>query len=148
MSWEGVTVMDQRVRFIGEYLEGYFPFSELCNQFSISRKTGYKWVGRYEQSGVEGLTNKSRRPYTCPHQTGDAIVEAIVTARKKHPTWGPKKLLQIISHHHEDLPAVSTTADILSRKGLIAPRKRRFRRNHPGCPKTTPNEPNDIWTAD
>jgi hypothetical protein len=46
MSWEGVTVMDQRVRFIGEYLKGYFPFSALCNQFSISRKTGYKYGNR------------------------------------------------------------------------------------------------------
>jgi len=55
MSWEGVTVMDQRVRFIGEYLKGYFPFNELCIQFSISRKTGYKWVQRYSEHGVEGV---------------------------------------------------------------------------------------------
>ncbi len=48
MGWKGVTVMDQRVRFIAEYLKGYFPFNELCFQFSISRKTGYKWVQRYE----------------------------------------------------------------------------------------------------
>jgi Integrase core domain. len=148
MSWEGVTVMDQRVRFIGEYLKGYFPFSELCIQFSISRKTGYKWVQRYAEHGVEGLTDRDRKPHNCPHKTDGAIVEAIVQARTKHPTWGPKKLLQIISPHYQELPAVSTTADILSRKGLIAPGKRRFRRAHPGCPKTTTNEPNDIWTAD
>src|SRR4030043_2449198 len=69
MSWQGVTVMDQRVRFIAEYLKGYFPFSELCFQFSISRKTGYKWVQRYEEQGIEGLNDRARRPHNCPHKT-------------------------------------------------------------------------------
>ena len=91
MGWKGVTVMDQRVRFIAEYLEGYFPFNELCLQFSISRKTGYKWVERYEQGGSCALADQSRRPHTCPHLTDKAIIEALVTARGKHPTWGPKK---------------------------------------------------------
>jgi transposase-like protein len=78
MSWKRVTVMDQRVRFIAEYLKGYFLFNELCFQFSISRKTGYKWVQRYEEYGIEGLTDRARRPHTCPHKTDTAIVEAIV----------------------------------------------------------------------
>jgi transposase InsO family protein len=148
MSWKGVTVMDQRIRFIAEYLEGYFPFNELCLQFSISRKTGYKWVQRYEKHGAEGLTDQSRRPHFCPHETDAAVSEAIVKARLKHPTWGPKKLLEVISPYYPNLPAVSTTSDILKRKGLITLNKRRLRRSHPGCPKTTTNEPNDIWTAD
>jgi len=148
MSWEGVTVMDQRVRFIGEYLEGYFSFSELCDQFSISRKTGYKWIGRYEEQGVEGLKDRGRKPLTCPHKTAPAVIDAIITTRKKHPSWGPKKILRVIEPHYKDLPAVSTTADILSRNNLIAPGKRRFRRNHPGCPQSIAHAPNDIWTAD
>ena len=78
MGWKGVTVMDQRVRFIAEHLKGYFPFNELCFQFSISRKTGYKWVQRYEEYGIEGLTDRARRPHACPHKTDTAIVEAIV----------------------------------------------------------------------
>jgi len=148
MSWKGVTVMDQKIRFIAEYLKGYFPFSELCFQFSISRKTGYKWIHRYEDQGIEGLNNRSTRPVNCPHKTDPAIIEAIVHARIKHPSWGPKKLLQILSPKYKDLPAISTTADILTRNGLIIPRKRRLRHRHPGCPKTTTNGPNDIWTAD
>lgn len=150
MSWKGVTIMDQRVRFISEYLNGYFPFNELCRQFTISRKTGYKWVKRYREFGVEGLTDKSRKPRSCPHQTPGNIVNAIVQARTKHPTWGPKKLLDILSNKHpsETLPAISTTAGILKREGMIKPDKRRLRRKHPGCPKTVTNGPNDIWTAD
>lgn len=150
MSWKGVTIMDQRVRFISEYLNGYFPFSELCRQFSISRKTGYKWARRYLEFGPEGLSDSSRKPKSCPHQTSDQVVEAIIEARSKHPTWGPKKLFDILSDTHSPsaLPAHSTIAGILKREGLIQPGKRRLRRKHPGCPKTTTQAPNDIWTAD
>src|SRR5271157_537517 len=125
MGWKGVTVMDQRVRFIAEYLKEYFPFNELCLQFSISRKTGYKWVERYEEGGSCALADQSRRPHTCPHLTDDAVIEALVKERGKHPTWGPKKLLAILERRYPDLPAVSTAADILKRKGLIIPGKRR-----------------------
>ena len=75
-------------------------------------------------------------------------MKAIVDARIKHPTWGPKKLLEIIGKHYDDLPAISTTADILKRNGFITSGKRRFRRYHPGCPQTITAAPNDIWTAD
>jgi len=150
MGWEGVTVMDQRIRFISDYLEGFFPFSELCQHFGVSRKTGYKWVGRYRDFGVEGLEERSRRPQSCPHQTDDSVIQALVRARRKHPNWGPKKLLYLVGKRHPEwtLPAISTTADILKRKGLIEPKPRRLRRKHPGCPKTTSQGPNEIWTAD
>jgi transposase len=57
--------MDQRVRFIAEYMKDYFPFNELCLQFNISRKTGYKWIDRYEE-GTKGLADHSRRPIIVP----------------------------------------------------------------------------------
>ena len=145
MGWEGVTIMDQRVRFIAEYLKGYFPFNELCLQFNISRKTGYKWVERYEQEGPGELKGRSRGTCSFPYETNDEIVEAIVQARMKHPTWGPKKLLEILTPRYPDLPAISAAADILKRKGLITGGKRKLRRKHPGCPQTIANQPNDIW---
>jgi putative transposase len=108
MGWKGVTIMDQRVRFIAEYMKDYFPFNELCLQFNISRKTGYKWVERYEEEGSKGLADHSRRPHHCPHCTDGKIIEALIRAREKHPTWGPKKLLHILSSQYPDLPAIST----------------------------------------
>jgi len=150
MSWKGFTVMDQRVRFISEYLNGYYPLSEICSQFEISRKTGYKWIRRYEKFGSSGLEDRSRKPYNSPHKTDGKIINAIKEVRQKHPYWGPKKLLAILKSRHRGwrLPAISTTADILKREGLIEPGRRRIRRKHPGCPKTTASNPNDIWTAD
>ena len=85
MGWRGVTVMDQRVRFIAEYLNRFFPVNELCLQFGVSRKTGYKWIKRYEEYGSEGLSDQSTRPRSCPHETDTAVIEAIVQARLKHP---------------------------------------------------------------
>ncbi len=148
MSWIGVTIMDQRVRFVSEVLKGYFPFSELCHQFNISRKTGYKWMERYKIEGPVGLYDKPKRPHSSPGETDPAIIESIVQTRIKHPTWGPKKLLAVIKPHFPDLPAISTAADILKRKGLIDGGKRRLRRKHPGCPQSVAHEPNDIWSAD
>ena len=142
--------MDQRVRFISEQLKAYFPFTELCAQFEISRKTGYKWLNRYEELGAAGLADRSRKPLHCPHQTEKAVVEDMLRERSKHPSWGPKKLLAILSKRHpvRALPAISTGADILKRSGLILSGRRRLRRKHPGCPKSTATAPNDIWTAD
>jgi transposase InsO family protein len=150
MPWEGVTKMDQRVRFISEYLEGYFPVAEICRQFNISRKTGYKWLIRYEKYGALGLEDHKRRPKRCPHKTESKIINSIKYHRMKHPTWGPKKILAILEKCHPDWdnPAESTIAGILNREGLIAGPKRRIRRKHPGCPTTNATEPNEIWTTD
>ncbi len=72
MGWKGVAVMDLRVRFISDYLDGLFPVAELCRQFNISRKTGYKWIGRYEKFGVEGLLDLSTKPHGDPHKTAQS----------------------------------------------------------------------------
>lgn len=150
MAWKGVTIMDQRVRFISEYLDGHFAVSEICRQFSISRKTGYKWLTRYEKYGALGLEDRSRKPKKCPHKTESRTINSIKYHRSRHPTWGPKKILALLSRRHPDwnFPAISTTADILKREGLITGKKRRVRRKHPGCPTTVATEPNQIWTAD
>jgi putative transposase len=150
MAWKGVTIMDQRLRFISDYLNGQFPIAELCRQFNVSRKTGYKWITRYDNYGPHGLEDRSSKPHNSPTKTEDKIIKAITEARYKHPTWGPKKLLVLLRKRHPKwtFPAISTTADILKREGLIACKPRRFRRKHPGCPTTLSIKPNQIWSAD
>ena len=69
MPWNETSAMDQRMHFIADYLEDYFPFSELCRRYGISRPTGYKWVQRYVDTGAAGLMAQSRRPVRCPHAT-------------------------------------------------------------------------------
>jgi len=149
MPWKGVTVSEQRERFIEDYQLNYYSVTDLAERFGISRKTANKWIDRFKQYGHDGYHERSRRPNSCPWQTDEAIVEELVELRQKHPTWGPAKLLDVM--HHRDparqLPGVSTGARILARNGLVKPR-RRYRRAHPGCPKSQPQGPNDIWAAD
>ena len=149
MPWKGVTVSEQRQRFLEDYKLNYYPVIELVERFSISRKTAHKWIDRFEEEGVSGYREHSRRPGRCPWQTEAAIVQELVDLRKAHPRWGPRKLLDLIHERNgqRKLPAVSTAALILARQGL-ARSKRRYRWAHPGCPKRIPQGPNDIWAAD
>ena len=104
MPWNETSAMDQRMHFIADYLEDYFPFSDLCRRYGISRPTGYKWVQRYIDAGAAGLMAQSRRPVRCPHATPSDLVEAILEARRKHPTWGAKKLLALLWRSQPHLP--------------------------------------------
>ena len=149
MPWKGVTVSEQKQRFIEDFLLNYYSVTELSERFSISRKTAHKWINRYLEHGQVGLEEQSRRPKICPWQTSPEVVEELIALRKAHPHRGPKKLLDAMSRRNPDrqLPAISTGAKILAEAGLVKPR-RGSRRAHPGCPQTTAAEPNDIWPAD
>jgi len=156
MPWKGVTVSEQRQRFLEDYRLSYYSITELAERFSISRKTAHthpghqgKWINRYKEHGQCGFHERSRRPHRYSRQTDAAIVEELVALRKRHPHWGARKLLNLMQRRDpkRELPAVSTGARILARQGLVKPR-RRHRRAHPGCPKSIPQGPNDIWAAD
>jgi transposase len=142
--------MDERIRFIADYLRETFSISELCDQYDVSRKTGYKWIERYLHLGPAGLEEWSRRPRLCPRQTPQHVVEAICEARRHHPTWGAKKLLTIERKRHPDWPWPhrATIYDILNRNGLVASKRRRRAIGHPGRPHTSIDAPNHLWCAD
>ena len=143
MPWRSVLPMEEKIRFIGDYLNGIFTFSELCDRYGISRKTGYKWVDRYVESGVDGLKDRSRRPKHSPRKIPEYIEKAVLKVRSKHPLWGASKILKILSRkgYGCDLPARSTVCEILRRNGCIKPKRRNRRRAHPGRPLTVAMEP-------
>ncbi len=149
MPWEGVTLSEQKQRFIEDFLLNYYSITELAQRFNISRKTAHKWINRYLEQGPAGLEERSRRKKSCPWQTDSAVVAEIVVLREKHPSWGPKKILDVMGRRARErsLPSIPTAARILYRAGLVKPR-RRYRRAHPGCPQSKATEPNDIWPAD
>lgn len=151
MPWRETQVVEERMKFVAARLAQEFPMSELCVAFGISRKTGYKWLARYERWGPAGLVDASRAPQEQARRTPAALAERIVRARRAHPSWGPRKLRAILAREDPGLavPAASTIGDILTRQGLISPRRRRR-----AAPRATPTElgvaqaPNDIWAAD
>jgi transposase InsO family protein len=146
--------MSERHRFIVDAHRRIASFAELCSHYGISRKTGYKWLHRAETDGGARLAEHSRRPRSCPHATPERLVTRLLEARRRHPRWGPRKLLKVLRRRDrregrcERWPARSTVADLFRRHGLIIPRRRRCFRGHPGRPLTPMTAPNGIWTAD
>ena len=131
MLWSQLSPMDQKTQFIADYLRRSLSVTELCEHYGISRKTGYKWIERYEHGGLTSLAERSRRPHACPTQTPEEVVQALTEARQRHPSWGAKKLLAFLSGRYPDRawPARSTVCDLLARHGLV--RKPRARRRGP-----------------
>jgi putative transposase len=150
MPWSETSPMDQRTQFIADYLRQSLTVTELCDLYGVSRKTGYKWIERYLRSGPAGLEERSRRPSGSPRATAEEVVQAILEARRRHPSWGAKKLLTILTRRHprRSFPGRSTVCDILSRHGMVPKKRQRRRIGHPGRPTSSILAPNDVWSAD
>ena len=147
MPWRTTSAVEERLRFVAEYLDGVATMTELAEEYGISRETGYTWVRRYEAEGPAGLHDRSRRPHRSANATPQAVIDALVEARRHHPTWGPKKLLTY-GWPLTTRPARSTASAILKRAGLIDRRRRRRRPGHPGRPPAVIASPNVLWTID
>lgn len=150
MPWMQTNPMCERVKFVMAFKEGVYSMTELCRRYGISRKTGYKWLSRYEAAGLEGLQEHSRAPQSIPHRTPKATEEALVALRRKRPTWGARKLLARLARTRPELalPAPSTVTALLHRHGLVEPRRRQRKPLHPGSSPLTAAAPNDVWSID
>lgn len=151
MPWKTVTPMEEIVRFVNLAQSDRYTLTELCEQFGISRKTGYKYLERYAGEGLRGLRTRSHRPHRCPQRTDQAVEAMILAERRLHRTWGPKKLQDLLIKKHglESPPARSTIGEILRRHGLSVPRRRRsgvYPANRHDL--TDPTQPNHVWTVD
>src|SRR5712692_6184548 len=150
MPWRETAPMKERMRFVTDWERDLYSTVELCERYGVSRKTGYKWIERYQGEGPEGLRERSRAPHQCPHRISAEVAEAICDVRRQHPSWGPDKILHWLKRRHPtlDLPATSTAGDLLARRGLVKKRRRRRHYTHPGVVPPTTGRPNDLWTAD
>jgi putative transposase len=150
MSWNDTCPMNERLIFVAEIQRSERSMTQLCEDFGISRKTGYKWWRRYEAAGVDGLKERLRAPLSHPNAVKAGVVGLLLQARQQHPSWGPEKLLHWLAprHPHVCWPALSTVGAILARHGLVKPR-RRVRRSPPYAePRVEVGAPNAVWSAD
>jgi putative transposase len=150
MPWLETSPMTERRRFVDDAHRGLFSMTDLCARYGISRKTGYKWLDRYDAQGRAGLQDRSHAPQACPHKIAAEVARAICEGRRTHPSWGPRKLLRWLRRHQPGLalPAISTAGDLLAREGLVQKRVRRPRHQHPGVVAAVTQQPNDLWTSD
>jgi putative transposase len=140
--------MDERLKFVARLLDGE-KMAELCREFGISRKTGCKILTRYNEIGLEGLTDRSRRPYRHANQLPCQIETQIVRLKQEKPNWGAPKIRERLSRLYPDVhtPAISTVHAVLDRHGLVKRRTRR-RNRATGTALCVPSQPNDLWCAD
>lgn len=152
MSWMETDPLKERKQFLEDYQRHFYSFTELCQKYGISRKTGYKWKKRFEENGEQGLAEHSKAPHSIPHQTPQHIVDLILEKARQKKTWGPKKILDRLMFDHPEIeqwPARSTCSDILRRHHLTTRRRQRRPRSlFPKAPIIEVNAPHDVWTVD
>jgi transposase InsO family protein len=149
MPWKESSVMDERMRFVIRRKEGE-SMASLCREFGISRKTGYKIFERYEECGLEGLTDRARRPHRYANQLPEQIEAAIVASKREKPNWGARKIRERLLRrlpHEVKVPACSTIHAILDRHGLVS-RTKRSRTRAEGTPLSRGLSPNELWCTD
>lgn len=153
MPWKETCRMKLREEFVLKALEPNANFAELCREYRISRKTGYKWLARFHQRGVAGLEDLSRRPHRSPLRASGEMVLEVVRLRTERPRWGPKKLHAVLlrQFRRSKVPSVRTIARIVDRAGLVTPQRVRhveLRDRPTDAPEVAVQGPNDLWTVD
>lgn len=151
MPWTETRIMDARIKFISEVLEGNYTMAQLCRAYGISRKTGYKWLSRYQFEGPSGLTDRSRAPHNHPYAISEDVKHAVLSIKRRFGHWGPAKIRVRLATEYPDwcsYPAVSTIGEYLKHNGLVCSRKRHRRASPTEAPLTVGNNSNDVWCAD
>lgn len=150
MGWKETCVMEERFQFIQEYRSENWSFAELCRRRGVSRKTGYKWLARYQAVGADGLRDQSRAPREHPNQILAEVAEMVVELRREYPLWGPEKLRARLQQTMPEIlwPAASTIGELLQRKGMTVPPQRHRRAGPSLNPLRHVGEANQVWCVD
>ena len=141
--------MDQKMEFALKAV-GAENFGELCREFGISRKTGYKWKARFVNQGKEGLADLFKRPRSNSHQLKEEVVCELVALKQGHPKWGPEKIRELYRRRHTgETPSLSSVKRILEKAGMVKKRKtRRVKVTERIHSQRVAEKANDIWTID
>jgi len=140
--------MNQRTEFVLRALGGG-NFRELCREYGIAAKTGYKWKERFMERGLEGLKEESRRPRSSSEALAEEQVCAIVRIKQRHPHWGPKKIQELYRREYGQAPSESSFKRVLERAGLVEKRRVRVARERGRIfSGKRAQGPNEVWTID
>lgn len=154
MPWKEATTMSLRREFVTLAAQPEANISALCRRYGISRKTGYKWIKRFEAEGLTGLEDRSRRPHCSPNRTPAHVEAVICDVRREHPAWSGYKIRHFLLRKARDgggrveaseVPAASTCQAILDRHGLVEPSEPQ---EHAGWTRFEKERPNELWQMD
>ena len=146
MPWKEQTLVSLRLEFVKQALMNDTNLSQLCREYGISRKTGYKWLRRYLEEGPEGLLDRSRCPHHSPQRTPPEVEQQVLQVRDKHPAWGGRKIRKRLERlGAEPVPPASTIIEILRRHGRIDPEESP---KHRPWQRFEAERPNQLWQMD
>jgi putative transposase len=151
MSWKATDVMDQKTEFALRAVREVERFQQLCEEYGISRKTGYKWKKRFLQQGLEGLQDLSRKPKSSPTGLTEDVVCRIVALKQAHPSWGARKLREVLwrASGGVQVPSESSFKRVLEKAGLVQKRRRRCQSETGRLQlRAKAERPNQVWTID
>src|SRR6201988_2433093 len=150
MVWTETCAVDERMRFMLAAERQEETFAALCRRFGVSRKTGYKWLERYEAAGVEALIARSRAPHDHPQAISEAIAKRCLAVRRTHPSWGPVKVRAYLERSDAAIawPAASTIGTLFDREGLTVKRHLSRRSQPSSAPFGDCHGANDVWCID
>ena len=152
MGWKGASIVEQRRDFVLRALEPGANISALCREYQISRKTGYKWLHRFRESGLLGLKDHPRPARGRSFRCSVEVSLDVVFLKRSYPAFGPKKIRRLLQSRWpaEDVPSTSTVSRILKYVGLTKPRRtvRRGKAGPQKRPEVVVEGPNDLWTVD
>lgn len=150
MPWNETNVQEERFRFIEDWRNGGWNLATLCRSYGVTRKTGYKWIERYQEGGLNGLCDASRAPRHHPNAIPLEMEDRLIAVRERYPLWGARKIRAWLEREEPELelPAVSTIGALLKQNGLTVPRRRRRTARPNSEPLAHARGPNLVWCAD
>jgi transposase InsO family protein len=143
MPWKTMDVQEQRVQFVVAASRREKSLTALCQEFGISRPTGVRWRERYQQAGLAGIVERSRRPRQSPRQTAVELEQRVVEVRQRYPDWGARKLQVVLARQRVVLTR-STIHRILLRHHLV----RESDRHGQALQRFERDAPNQLWQMD
>lgn len=148
MPWRITGLIECRREFCELVTAAGMSVRAACREFNISRKTGHKWLNRFRQEGVAGLSDRRRRPRRSPRRACTELERLVVAYKNRHPYWGPRKIHRLIYEDHPEAPrfSISTAARILARHGLVIPRDPKV--VYPAVGRFERSKPNELWQMD
>jgi len=149
MAWENYKVEQQRLQVIQAYISKKSTMTDICKQYGISRRIGYKWYHRFIKQGIDGLKDLSKAPHTPNHRYANEQINMAIDMKLRYRRWGPKKILIKLEEKYpeENWPSPTRLYEIFKEHHLVNSRKIRSR-----VPATAPlgdlTACNNTWAVD
>ena len=142
-----LSVMEQRYQAVLAVIQDGWKVTEVAERLGVARQSVHNWIARYEAGGLAALADRSHRPATCAHQIAPELEAMICEIRRKHPGWGPLRILHELGRHGVDpLPGRTSVYRCLKRHNLIELRRRKKRRDE--FRRWERDRPMQLWQMD